>query len=198
MAELLPRLKALALLAHSYDIGFNIDAEEADRLELSLDLLESLVLDSDLAGWDGIGFVVQAYQKRVSPCLISSSISRAAAAPPDGPAGQGRLLGQRDQARAARRASKAFRSSRAKFTPTCPTSPARGSCWRRMMRSIPQFATHNAQTLATIHALAGENFYAGQYEFQCLHGMGEPLYRTGGRRRPSQPPVPDLCAGRLA
>ena len=64
MSELLPRLRALALLARRYDIGLNIDAEEADRLEISLDLLEALCFDPELAGWDGIGFVVQAYQKR--------------------------------------------------------------------------------------------------------------------------------------
>ena len=64
MAELLPRLKGLALLARRYDIGLNIDAEEADRLEISLDLLEALCFDPELAGWNGIGFVVQAYSKR--------------------------------------------------------------------------------------------------------------------------------------
>ena len=64
MTELLPRLKVLCLLARGYDIGLNIDAEEADRLDLSLDLLEALALDPELAGWEGIGFVVQAYQKR--------------------------------------------------------------------------------------------------------------------------------------
>ncbi|WP_295995185.1 proline dehydrogenase family protein, partial [Rugamonas sp.] len=64
MSELLPRLKKLVLLAKQYDIGLNIDAEEADRLELSLDLMEAMAYDPDLAGFDGIGFVVQAYQKR--------------------------------------------------------------------------------------------------------------------------------------
>ncbi|MBQ1766159.1 MAG: proline dehydrogenase family protein, partial [Aquincola sp.] len=64
LTELYPRLLKLALLAHSYDIGLNIDAEEADRLELSLDLLEQLCADPGLEGWHGIGFVVQAYQKR--------------------------------------------------------------------------------------------------------------------------------------
>ena len=64
MQELLPRLKTLLLLAKHYDIGLNIDAEEADRLELSLDLLEALAHDTDLAGFEGLGFVVQAYQKR--------------------------------------------------------------------------------------------------------------------------------------
>ena len=64
MGELLPKVKALAVLAKSYDIGLNIDAEEADRLELSLDLLEELCFAPDLAGWNGLGFVVQAYGKR--------------------------------------------------------------------------------------------------------------------------------------
>ena len=64
MQEVLPRLKSLLLLAKRYDIGLNIDAEEADRLELSLDLFEDLAFDPDLAGWNGIGIVVQAYQKR--------------------------------------------------------------------------------------------------------------------------------------
>ncbi len=68
MAELLPRLKDLFLLAKQYDIGLNIDAEEANRLELSLDLMEALVSDPDLAGFNGIGFVVQAYQKRCPFC----------------------------------------------------------------------------------------------------------------------------------
>src|SRR5699024_4755374 len=64
MNELLPRLTTLVALAQSYDIGVNIDAEEADRLDISLDLLESLCFDPQFAGWNGIGFVVQAYQKR--------------------------------------------------------------------------------------------------------------------------------------
>ena len=68
MNELLPRLKALFVLAKEYNIGLNIDAEEANRLELSLDLMEKLVSDPDLAGFNGIGFVVQAYQKRCPLC----------------------------------------------------------------------------------------------------------------------------------
>lgn len=64
MNELLPKLKELFVLAKGYNIGLNIDAEEANRLELSLDLMQELVSDPDLAGFNGIGFVVQAYQKR--------------------------------------------------------------------------------------------------------------------------------------
>ena len=64
MGELLPRIKHLAALAKAQDIGFSIDAEEMDRVDLSLDLLEALSLDPDLAGWNGLGFVIQAYGKR--------------------------------------------------------------------------------------------------------------------------------------
>src|SRR5690606_12873084 len=62
--ELYPVVRSLTVLAKSYDIGLNIDAEEADRLEISLDLLERLCFEPELAGWNGIGFVIQAYQKR--------------------------------------------------------------------------------------------------------------------------------------
>lgn len=64
MSELYPILRDLVVMARQYDIGINIDAEEADRLEISLDLLEKLCFDPQLAGWNGIGFVIQAYQKR--------------------------------------------------------------------------------------------------------------------------------------
>jgi RHH-type proline utilization regulon transcriptional repressor/proline dehydrogenase/delta 1-pyrroline-5-carboxylate dehydrogenase len=101
LEELLPRLKSLAALARHYDVGINIDAEESERLDLSLDLLEALCRDKDLAGWNGVGFVVQAYQKRSAAVLAGSSTWRAAhQTPHHAPAGQGRLLGQRDQARA--------------------------------------------------------------------------------------------------
>ena len=81
MNELLPRVKGLAALAKSYDIGLNIDAEEADRLDLSLDLLEALCFDPDLTGWNGLGFVIQAYGKRCAVRhRLARSISRAARA----------------------------------------------------------------------------------------------------------------------
>ncbi|MGQ7099318.1 proline dehydrogenase family protein, partial [Escherichia sp. SP-MK] len=76
MEELYPRLKSLTLLARQYDIGINIDAEEADRLEISLDLLEKLCFEPELAGWNGIGFVIQAYQKRC-PLVIDYLIDLA-------------------------------------------------------------------------------------------------------------------------
>ncbi len=176
MGELLPRLKQLALLAGSYDIGFNIDAEEADRLELSLDLLESLALDSDLAGWNGLGFVVQAYGKRC-PFVIDWLIDLA------------RRAGRRIMIRLVKGAYWDSEIKRAQeggladfpvYTRKVHTDVSYLACARKMLAAcdvvFPQFATHNAQTLAAIHHLAGPEFAPGDYEFQCLHGMGEPLY----------------------
>jgi RHH-type transcriptional regulator, proline utilization regulon repressor / proline dehydrogenase / delta 1-pyrroline-5-carboxylate dehydrogenase len=174
--ELLPRLRGLALLARSYDIGLNIDAEEADRLEISLDLLESLCADPDLAGWNGIGFVVQAYLKR-APYAIDYLIDLA------------RRTNRRLMVRLVKGAYWDGEIKRAQveglegfpvFTRKVHTDVSYLACARKLLAApdavFPQFATHNARTLATIHEMAGRNFYAGQYEFQCLHGMGEPLY----------------------
>jgi len=176
MAELLPRVKTLAVLARSYDIGLNIDAEEADRLELSLDLLESLALDPDLAGWDGLGFVVQAYGKRC-PFVIDWIIDLAGRA-------QRRIM-----VRLVKGAYWDAEIKRAQvdglpdfpvYTRKVHTDVAYIACARKLLAAtthvFPQFATHNAQTLATIYQLAGPDFAVGKYEFQCLHGMGEPLY----------------------
>jgi RHH-type proline utilization regulon transcriptional repressor/proline dehydrogenase/delta 1-pyrroline-5-carboxylate dehydrogenase len=176
MAELLPRIRHLAVLARSYDIGLNIDAEETDRLEISLDLLEALCFDPALAGWNGIGFVVQAYQKR-APFVIDFLID----------------LAHRSRHRLMVRLVKgAYWDSEIKraqidglegypvFTRKVHTDVSFLACARRLLAApqavYPQFATHNAYTVAAIHEMAGQNFYAGQYEFQCLHGMGEPLY----------------------
>ncbi|WP_192246612.1 trifunctional transcriptional regulator/proline dehydrogenase/L-glutamate gamma-semialdehyde dehydrogenase [Mesorhizobium silamurunense] len=176
MDELLPRLKTLAELAKSYDIGLNIDAEEADRLELSLDLLEELCFDPGLSGWDGLGFVVQAYGKRC-PFVIDYVID----------------LARRSQRRLMVRLVKgAYWDTEIKraqldgledfpvYTRKVYTDVAYIACARKLLGALdavfPQFATHNAQTLATIYHLAGSDFRIGRYEFQCLHGMGEPLY----------------------
>jgi RHH-type proline utilization regulon transcriptional repressor/proline dehydrogenase/delta 1-pyrroline-5-carboxylate dehydrogenase len=176
MAELLPRVKALAVLAKSHNIGFNIDAEEADRLELSLDLLESLALDTDLAGWDGLGFVVQAYGKRC-PFVIDWIIDLAQRA------------GRRIMVRLVKGAYWDAEIKRAQvdgladfpvYTRKVHTDVAYIACAKKLLAAkahvFPQFATHNAQSLATIYQLAGPDFAIGDYEFQCLHGMGEPLY----------------------
>ncbi len=176
MSELLPDLLSLARLARHYDIGMNIDAEEADRLELSLDLLEVLCFDVTLSSWNGIGFVVQAYQKR-APFVIDYLID----------------LGRRSHHRLMVRLVKgAYWDSEIKraqidglegypvYTRKAYTDVSYLACARKLLAApeviFPQFATHNAHTVAAIYQMAGENFYHGQYEFQCLHGMGEPLY----------------------
>jgi RHH-type proline utilization regulon transcriptional repressor/proline dehydrogenase/delta 1-pyrroline-5-carboxylate dehydrogenase len=187
-AELYPRLRDLAVLARRYDIGVNIDAEEADRLEISLDLLERLCFEPALEGWNGVGFVVQAYQKRAA-FVIDHLID----------------LGRRSRHRLMIRLVKgAYWDSEIKraqvdgledfpvFTRKIHTEVSYLACARKLLAApdaaFPQFATHNALTLASIHAMAGENFYAGQYEFQCLHGMGEPLYEeVVGREKLNRP-----------
>ena len=176
MEELYPRLLSLTLQARQYDIGINIDAEEADRLEISLDLLEKLCFEPELAGWNGIGFVIQAYQKRC-PMVIDYLTE----------------LAQRSRRRLMIRLVKgAYWDSEIKraqvegledypvYTRKVYTDVSYLACARKLLAVpnliYPQFATHNAHTLAAIYQLAGNNYYPGQYEFQCLHGMGEPLY----------------------
>ena len=101
-AHVLPRWRAAR---RAVGIGFTIDAEEADRLDLSLDLIATLALDPALAGWDGLGLAVQAYQKRALPLIDwLAALAAARQAPADAPPGQGRLLGQRDQAQPGARA----------------------------------------------------------------------------------------------
>lgn len=176
MGELLPKVKALALIAKGYDIGLNIDAEEADRLELSLDLLEELCFDPALAGWNGLGFVVQAYGKRC-PFVLDYIIDLA------------RRSGRRMMVRLVKGAYWDAEIKRAQldglegypvYTRKIYTDVAYIACARKLLAApdavFPQFATHNAQTAAAIYHLAGPDFQVGKYEFQCLHGMGEPLY----------------------
>ncbi|MFV3411419.1 trifunctional transcriptional regulator/proline dehydrogenase/L-glutamate gamma-semialdehyde dehydrogenase [Pseudomonas nitroreducens] len=176
MEELYPTVLGLVKMARDYDIGINIDAEEADRLEISLDLLERLCFEPSLAGWNGIGFVIQAYQKRC-PYVIDYVID----------------LAKRSRHRLMIRLVKgAYWDSEIKlaqvnglegypvYTRKPYTDVSYLACARKLLavpESIyPQFATHNAHSLSAIYQLAGQNYYPGQYEFQCLHGMGEPLY----------------------
>ncbi|MDX2203422.1 MAG: trifunctional transcriptional regulator/proline dehydrogenase/L-glutamate gamma-semialdehyde dehydrogenase [Hyphomicrobiaceae bacterium] len=176
MAELLPRVAGLAARARRYDIGLNIDAEETDRLEISLDLLEALCRDPALAGWDGLGFVVQAYQKRC-PLVIDCLVDLA------------RRSGRRLMVRLVKGAYWDSEIKRAQvdglddypvFTRKVHTDVSYIACARKLLAArdavYPQFATHNAQTLASVLALAGDAFAPGDYELQCLHGMGEALY----------------------
>ena len=173
MAELLPKLKSLLLLAKRYDIGLNIDAEEADRLEISLDLVESLALDPDRAGWKGFGFVVQAFQKRC-PFVLDGLIDLA------------RRSGLRFMVRLVKGAYWDTEVKRAQvegmddypvYTRKVHTDISYLACARKLLAHpqlvYPQFATHNASTLSAVVELAGGN---RDFEFQCLHGMGETLY----------------------
>ncbi|UMM64227.1 bifunctional proline dehydrogenase/L-glutamate gamma-semialdehyde dehydrogenase PutA [Aristophania vespae] len=176
LEELLPIVKELAVRARHYDIGLNIDAEESERLELSLDLLEALCQDPELADWNGIGFVVQAYGRR-APAVLDFIID----------------LARRTKHRIMVRLVKgAYWDSEIKkaqidgavdfpvFTRKCHTDVSYLACAKKLLDApdeiFPQFATHNARTLASIYALAGPDFSIGRYEFQCLHGMGETLY----------------------
>ena len=172
LAELGPRLAALARLGKRYDIGVAIDAEEADRLDLSLDMLARLAADPELAGWDGLGFVVQAYQKRARPTI-------------DWIVALARQHRRRLMLRLVKGAYWDAEVKRAQvdgmpgypvFTRKVHTDVAYLACAKAMLAApdalYSQFASHNAFTIAAVHTLAG----AAQYEFQCLHGMGESIY----------------------
>jgi len=172
LGELAPTVARLAQLARGYDIGFNIDAEEADRLEVSLDILEMLAADPALAGWNGLGFVVQCYQKRAR-AVVDWLVD----------------LGRRHQRRFMVRLVKgAYWDAEIKraqvdglagypvFTRKVHTDVAYLACAKAMLAApdaiYPQFASHNAFTIAAVHTLAA----GGDFEFQCLHGMGESLF----------------------
>ncbi|WP_395006300.1 trifunctional transcriptional regulator/proline dehydrogenase/L-glutamate gamma-semialdehyde dehydrogenase [Undibacterium sp.] len=175
MEELLPSLKKLLVLAKQYNIGLNIDAEETDRLELSLDLMEALAFDKDLDGFEGIGFVVQAYQKRC-PFVIDYLIDLA------------RRSGRKFMVRLVKGAYWDSEVKRAQvdgmpgfpvYTRKVYTDVSYLMCAQKLLAVTdviyPQFATHNALTLSTIYSWAQEAKVT-DYEFQCLHGMGETLY----------------------
>lgn len=171
--ELVPRLLNLALLARDYGMGLNIDAEEANRLEASLPILQQTLSDERLRGWDGFGVVIQAYGKRATP-LIDWLYT---------------LATQLDRKIMVRLVKGAYWDSEIKhaqvegnpdfpvFTRRAATDVAYICCAKKLLgmtdRIYPQFATHNAQTAAAILELAQD----GQpYEFQRLHGMGETLH----------------------
>ncbi len=172
LAELVPSVAQLAQLARGYRIGLNIDAEEADRLDLSLDIFELLAGDSALADWNGLGFVVQAYQKRARAVI-------------DWLVDLGRRHRRRLMVRLVKGAYWDTEIKRAQvdgldgypvFTRKVHTDVAYMACAKAMLAApdaiYPQFASHNAFTIAAIHTIACD----GDYEFQCLHGMGESLY----------------------
>jgi RHH-type transcriptional regulator, proline utilization regulon repressor / proline dehydrogenase / delta 1-pyrroline-5-carboxylate dehydrogenase len=175
LAELAPRLAHLCLAARDRGIGLNIDAEETEVLELSVDLLEELTAMPQLADWPGLGFVVQGYQKR-APAVIDYVAE----------------LAQRHRRRLMVRLVKgAYWDSEIKraqvegqadfpvFTHKAHTDVCYLACAERLLRFAdrlyPQFATHNALTLATVWQMC-QRVGAAEWEFQCLHGMGEALY----------------------
>ena len=171
--ELVPRLIDLARRARTYELNFTVDAEEADRLELSLDVIAATLGDASLAGWDGFGLAIQAYQKRARDVI--------------GYADQlARRLKRRLMVRLVKGAYWDTEIKRAQerglhgypvFTRKAMTDLNYLGCAQQLLalrpRLFPQLATHNALTVATILELSDNK---GDYEFQRLHGMGEALY----------------------
>jgi RHH-type proline utilization regulon transcriptional repressor/proline dehydrogenase/delta 1-pyrroline-5-carboxylate dehydrogenase len=172
ITELIPKVALLAKSARDYDISFNIDSEEADRLEMSLDIVAALAGDPTLAGWDGLGFVIQTYQKRAREVI-------------DWLIALGRQHRRRLMVRLVKGAYWDSEIKRAQvegardypvFTRKVHTDVTYLACARAMLAApeaiYPQFASHNAFTIAAVHTFAGN----ASYEFQCLHGMGESIY----------------------
>lgn len=173
MTELVPRVIELARKAKAHDLNFTIDAEEADRLELSLDVIASVFGDASLAGWDGFGLAIQAYQKRAE--AVIDDVDELA-----------RRLDRRMMVRLVKGAYWDTEIKRAQerglddfpvFTRKAMTDLNYVACAQKLLalrpRLFPQFATHNALTVATVLELAEGG--AG-FEFQRLHGMGDALY----------------------
>ncbi len=172
LAELTPRVLELAQLAKSWGIGFTIDAEESERLELSLDVIGGAFADRSLDNWQGYGLAVQAYQKR-APFVIDYLVDLA------------RATGRRMPMRLVKGAYWDSEIKKAQmdglagypvFTRKANTDVSYLACAARMLAATdalyPMFATHNAHTIAAIHRMAGGK----TFEFQRLHGMGDHLY----------------------
>ena len=171
--ELFDRTLLLAKLAKQYDIGLTIDAEEADRLEISLALIEKLANHSDLKDWNGLGLAVQAYQKRAS-FVLDWLISLAQQS---GKRFKVRLVKGAYWDSEIKHAQEEGLAGYPVFTRKVYTDVSYIACIKKLLANTehlyPQFATHNAHSLATVLELAGEN---RNFEFQCLHGMGDVLY----------------------
>ncbi|MGB6319558.1 MAG: bifunctional proline dehydrogenase/L-glutamate gamma-semialdehyde dehydrogenase PutA [Litorimonas sp.] len=177
MGELLPRVTELAAMAAEARMGFNIDAEESERLELNLDIVEALARNPQLAGWDGLGLVVQAYGTR-SPAVIDWV---AALAEDTGRRLMVRLVKGAYWDTEVKRAQVMGLDRYPVFETKADTDRNYILCAEKLLarrpRLYPQFATHNAHTVAAILELAHETPGGpGGYEFQRLHGMGEALH----------------------
>ncbi|HEX2448232.1 MAG TPA: bifunctional proline dehydrogenase/L-glutamate gamma-semialdehyde dehydrogenase PutA [Methyloceanibacter sp.] len=172
-AELVPRLATLAQAMRDAWLPLTIDAEEAERLDLSLALLEPLLTDPKLAGWNGLGLAVQAYSKRALP-LIDWLARVAEATRRHIPV---RLVKGAYWDSEIKWAQEAGLSGYPVFTRKVNTDVAYLAAARALLarpdRFYPQFATHNAHTIAAIVTIAGDR----PYEFQRLYGMGEALHR---------------------
>jgi RHH-type proline utilization regulon transcriptional repressor/proline dehydrogenase/delta 1-pyrroline-5-carboxylate dehydrogenase len=172
--ELLPGLVGLLTAARRIGIAITVDAEETDRLEPSLDLFERLAAHPDLAGWNGLGLAVQAYQKRavhVVPWLAELARRTSRQIPV-------RLVKGAYWDTEVKRAQQHGVADYPVFTRKVASDVSYLGCARRLLQGgdlfYPQFATHNAQTLAAVIELAGNR---RGFEFQKLHGMGDALYR---------------------
>lgn len=173
MNELLPRVRELALMAKQGRIGFSVDAEECDRLDVSLDIFEALARDPELSGWDGLGFVLQAYQKRATYVarwlidLARSADRRFMVRLVKGAYWDGEIKHAQEQGMV----------DYPVFTRKCHTDVSYQACAAILLSAqdevYPQFATHNAHTVSVILELAGQD---KSFEFQRLHGMGHLLY----------------------
>ena len=175
LKELAPKLLELAQLAKRHELNFTVDAEEADRLELSLEVVAAVLRDSSLADWDGFGLAIQAYQKRAGAVI-------------DWAAAAAETLDRRLMVRLVKGAYWDTEIKRAQergladypvFTRKAMTDLCYLDCARKLLaarpRLYPQFATHNALTVACVIEDAGGT---DGYEFQRLHGMGETLYEA--------------------
>jgi RHH-type proline utilization regulon transcriptional repressor/proline dehydrogenase/delta 1-pyrroline-5-carboxylate dehydrogenase len=178
MNELVPDVLALALMAKDANMGLNLDAEEADRLDLSLDVIETVLRDERLAGWNGFGVVVQAYGKRASGVIdwlyaLSAELDRNIMV---------RLVKGAYWDSEIKRSQVEGLKDFPVYTAKCATDVAYICCAKKLLsltdRIYPQFATHNAHSVCSVLNLAetmGQD--KSQYEFQALHGMGEVLHR---------------------
>jgi RHH-type transcriptional regulator, proline utilization regulon repressor / proline dehydrogenase / delta 1-pyrroline-5-carboxylate dehydrogenase len=173
MRELVPATRKLARMAAKAGMGFNIDAEEADRLDLSLDVIEAVLRDPDLAGWDGFGVVVQAYGKRAGAVLdwlnaLATSLDRKIMV---------RLVKGAYWDSEIKRAQVEGLAGFPVFLQKSATDISYILCAQKLLvmgdRVYPQFATHNAHSVAAILEMA-DNKTA--FEFQRLQGMGESLH----------------------
>lgn len=178
MAEMLPRVRALALQAKTFNLGFSLDAEEADRLDISLDIFAALATDPELAGWDGLGFVLQAYGKRapwVADWLVALAKSTQRKF-------MVRLVKGAYWDTEIKYAQEQGYADYPVYTRKANTDLSYQVCAEKLLQAnayiYPQFATHNAYTAALVLALARcPEGGLKQFEFQRLHGMGDLLMR---------------------